>query len=135
MTERKPRGLSWRSWIDQQIEEARAKGAFENLPGHGKPLADLDEVYDPAWWAKKLVKREQLSLLPAALAIGRKVERALEEIQGLRDEAQVRAKLAEINAEIAKTNATVTSGPPTHIGLLDVEEQVAQWLARQPRGS
>lgn len=135
MTERKPRALSFRSWIDQQIEDARAKGAFDNLPGEGKPLADLDEVYDPAWWAKKLVKREQLSLVPAALAIGRKVEGVLGEIRQLGDEAHVRAKLEELNAEIAKTNATVTSGPPTRIGLLDVEEHVALWRARQPRRS
>ncbi|MNS86168.1 hypothetical protein D3C72_1200630 [compost metagenome] len=29
-------------WIEQKIQEAIAKGEFENLPGAGKPL-DLDE--------------------------------------------------------------------------------------------
>jgi hypothetical protein len=38
MTERKPAGMSFTSWIDQQIDEARERGAFGNLPGAGKPL-------------------------------------------------------------------------------------------------
>ena len=29
---------SWESWIDQQIREAQARGAFDNLPGRGRPL-------------------------------------------------------------------------------------------------
>ncbi len=131
MTRRKPPTMNWSSWIDQQIEEARAKGAFDNLPGEGKPLADLDEVYDPAWWAKKWVKREQISLLPPALAIRQKVERGLKEIWELREEAQVREKLAELNAQIGKANATVTSGPPTQIGLLDVADVVGRWRAQR----
>lgn len=34
MSERKPPGLSWESWIDKQIREAEERGAFANLrPG------------------------------------------------------------------------------------------------------
>jgi DnaJ family protein C protein 28 len=28
----------WESWIDEQIREAQARGAFDNLPGKGKRL-------------------------------------------------------------------------------------------------
>ncbi len=121
MIRRKP------AWIEQQIEKARSEGAFENLPGHGKPPPDLDEVYDPGWWAKKLVRRERISLLPAALGIRRKVERVLEEIWSLSEESLVRGELAELNAEIGKANARVTSGPATRIGLLDVDAIVERW--------
>ena len=38
MTERKPPDLSFTSWIDRQINEAAERGAFDNLPGAGKPL-------------------------------------------------------------------------------------------------
>lgn len=31
-------GRDWESWIDQQIREAQEQGAFEDLPGKGKPL-------------------------------------------------------------------------------------------------
>ena len=50
MTERKPPGTSWESWIEAQIRVAMEQGAFDNLPGAGKPLPNLDQ-YDPLWWA------------------------------------------------------------------------------------
>jgi DnaJ family protein C protein 28 len=28
----------WESWIDQQIREAQERGAFDHLPGRGRPL-------------------------------------------------------------------------------------------------
>ena len=37
MTERKPREISFASWIDERIAEAADRGAFDNLPGAGKP--------------------------------------------------------------------------------------------------
>jgi len=46
MTERKPPGVSWESWFDEQIRRAREDGAFDNLPGAGKPLPDLEGGYD-----------------------------------------------------------------------------------------
>ena len=64
MTEQKPPGMSWESWIDQQIREAREAGLFDNLPGAGKPLPNVADGYDPLWWVKQLVQREQISVLP-----------------------------------------------------------------------
>jgi len=62
VTERKPAGKSWDSWREELIRLAREEGAFDNLPGAGKPL-DLGESYDPDWWVKKLVQREKISIL------------------------------------------------------------------------
>ena len=53
MTQRKPPGTSWESWIEAQIRVAMEQGAFDNLPGAGKPLPNLDQ-YDPLWWVKQL---------------------------------------------------------------------------------
>ena len=44
MTERKPPGVSWESWFEEQIRQAQEAGAFENLPGAGKPLPDRKSV-------------------------------------------------------------------------------------------
>ena len=74
MTERKPPGTSWESWIEAQIRVAQEQGAFDNLPGAGKPLPNMDQEYDPMWWVKQLAEREQLSLLPPSLELARKVE-------------------------------------------------------------
>lgn len=48
---------------DYLIKKAEEKGAFAQLPGAGKPLPGIDEPYDELWWAKELVKREELSPL------------------------------------------------------------------------
>ena len=127
MTERKPPGTSWETWVDEQIRVAREQGAFDNLPGAGKPLPNLDQEYDLAAWVKQLVQREQLSILPPSLELHRKVEKELAAIEKLDDEATVRRRLAALNLEIAKVNATVVEGPPTRLSTLDVDKAVARW--------
>jgi hypothetical protein len=44
---------------EQRISEAIGTGEFENLPGQGKPLPDLNEAYDELWWIKKWLRRER----------------------------------------------------------------------------
>jgi len=124
---RKPRETSWETWIDAQIRVAREQGAFDNLPGAGKPLPNLDQDYDPLWWVKQLLQREQVSILPPSLALARKVEKELAAIEKLDGEATVRQRVAALNAEIAKVNATVMEGPPTRLSTLDVNKVVAHW--------
>jgi len=135
MTERKPPGTSWETWIDEQIRVAREQGAFDNLPGAGKPLPNLDQEYDLAVWVKQLVHREQLSILPPSLELLRKVEKELAAIEKLGDEATVRRRVAALNAEIAKVNATVIEGPPTRLSTLDVDKVVARWRRTRPANS
>ena len=127
MTERKPPGASWESWIEAQIRVAMEEGAFDNLPGAGKPLPNLGQEYDPLWWVKQLVQREQISMLPPSLELLRRVERELAAIEKLDDEATVRHRVAALNVEIGKLNATVVEGPPTRLGPLDVDQVVARW--------
>ena len=110
MTERKPPGTSWETWIEAQIRVAREQGAFDNLPGAGKPLPYLGQEYDPDWWVKQLVQREQISILPPSLELLRKVEKELAAIEKLHDEATVRRRVSALNVEIAKVNATVLEG-------------------------
>jgi hypothetical protein len=38
---------SWESWVDEAIEEARERGDFDDLPGHGKPLRIETNAYEP----------------------------------------------------------------------------------------
>src|SRR5262245_46200669 len=131
MTKRKPPGTSWETWIDAQIRVAREQGAFDNLPGAGRPLPSLGQEYDPDWWVKQLVQREQISILPPSLELLRKVEKELAAIGKLHDEATVRQRVATLNVEIAKVNATVMEGPPTRLSTLDADKIVERW--RQTR--
>jgi len=130
MTQKKPPGKTWESFIEQQIREAMEEGVFDNLEGKGKPIPDLGREYDPDWWAKKLVEREKVSLTPPALALRRDVEQMLERLPRMRDEAEVRRAVEALNAQIRKVNATTAEGPPTNLAPLDVEAIVRQWRQR-----
>ena len=127
MTVRKPPGTSFESWTEQQIRLAMEKGAFDNLPGAGKPIPDLDQAHDPMWWVKQLARREEVSVLPPSLELRRKVETELAAIAALDEEAAVRRRIEALNAEIVKLNATVLEGPPTSLGALDADQVVARW--------
>jgi hypothetical protein len=123
---RKPAELSFESWIEQQIQQARREGRFEDLPGAGRPQRH-DDGADPHWWTKQFLRREQVEFLPPALELRRSVERVLAALPSLSDERRVRALLEALDAEIRRFNATVTSGPPTTQAPLDVAEIVAAW--------
>ena len=59
----KERGISRRGielLADNRIQQAIEEGQFDELPGFGKPIPDIDEPYDPMWWVKKWMKREKL---------------------------------------------------------------------------
>ena len=133
MTLRKPFGTGFVPWVESQINEAMAAGAFDNLPGAGKPLPNNKGQFDPDWWVKQYAEREGVSILPASLELLRKVEKELALIQKLGNEATVRSRIAALNAEIVKLNKTLVDGPPTSLSALDVDEVVANW--RQSRAT
>lgn len=43
---------------ERMIREAMERGEFDNLPGEGEPLVDLND--DPNWWVKAWIDRERL---------------------------------------------------------------------------
>jgi Domain of unknown function (DUF1992) len=131
MTERKPPGVGFQSWVERQIQEAMERGEFDNLPGAGKPIADLDKPHDELWWVKDKLRRENLSYLPATLALRKEAEDALAAAVGARSEAQVRRILAAINRKILDGNRKAASGPPLNLMPFDVERVVAGWRERQ----
>ena len=61
MTERRPPDLSFTSWIDRQINEAAERGAFDNLPGAGKPLPKRNGADATQAWLRDYVRREGVS--------------------------------------------------------------------------
>ena len=132
MTERKPAGVSFETWIDAQIREARERGEFDNLPGAGKPLASIDIHDDDMWWIKQWLKRENLSFTPPALALRKSVEDMLESVGKLRTEAAVRQVVGELNERIREMNRIPPmDGPPTSLSVLDVESVVSLWRERR----
>jgi len=133
MSERKPEGMQFESFVEQQIRKAQEEGAFRNLPGAGKPIPDVDKPLDELWWLKAKLKSEGLELLPEALLVRRDVERGLERARGLSTERDVRALLLVLNARIRILNTTTTGGPATSVAPIDVEQAVLHWKSARRR--
>ena len=130
MTERKPAGVSFESWIERQLREARDRGSFDDLPGAGKPLpkAPPDELA----WVRDKARREDLpvlALLPPALALAKEVEDLPDRLARERSEARVRALLDDLNARIDAARRGPQLGPPLRTGPVDVPAAVAAWRA------
>ena len=127
MTERKPPGVSWETWIDRQIREGMDRGEFDGLPGHGKPLDDLDRPRDELWWVKSKLRRETVEFLPPTLALRKEVEDTRERIAAAMSEDDVRAIVTEINARIRYINSRATAGPPSTQAPLDIDHELTKW--------
>ncbi|GAA0383216.1 DUF1992 domain-containing protein [Microbispora corallina] len=133
MTNRKPPGVSFETWIDRQIREAAERGEFDDLPGAGKPLPGEGKPYDEMWWIKQKLESEDLSFpLPGTLALRKDAEDSRAAALDARTEAECRRIVEAVNDRIRESRTRPLSGPPVFQGLLDVEEIAAEWRARHP---
>ncbi|MFF8830734.1 DUF1992 domain-containing protein [Streptomyces sp. NPDC015131] len=125
MTERKPPGVDFESFVDKQIREAAERGDFRDLPGFGKPLADDSAPYDEMWWVRGKMHREGIApVLPPALALRKEAEDALEAVDRAASEAEVRRIVAAVNEKIAAAIRRPPPGPPLRLAPLDADELV-----------
>jgi hypothetical protein len=132
MTERKPAGMSFTSWVDQQINEAAERGAFDNLPGAGKPLPK--HVDDAEAWVHEWVRREGGSteeMLPTPLKLRKQSARLAETVADKRSEQDVRDAVGELNQRIMQWRK-LPLGPPIFVPLVDEEKMVAAWREAVP---
>ena len=131
MTERKPPGIGFETWVERQIREATERGEFDDLPGAGKPIADLDKPHDELWWIRQKLRREHLSYLPPTIALHKQAEDALLAASRAGSEDQVRRIVAAINRKILEGNREAASGPPPNLMPFDVDRVVQTWREGQ----
>ncbi|MEM8922226.1 MAG: DnaJ family domain-containing protein [Actinomycetota bacterium] len=91
---------------DRRIAEARAAGLFDNLPGAGKPIPDLDRERPPGWWAARVAKRERS--IDRARLLDHELRKGRAALWRLETEHEVRASLAELNRLVDDYNRTTT---------------------------
>lgn len=127
MTDRKPPGVSFETWVDRQIREAAERGEFDDLPGAGKPLKGLNKPYDEMWWVRDKMERESLSCLPPTLALRKEAEDALAAARGARSEREARRIVADLNDRIREALKNPPPGPPLGLTPYDPEEVVEAW--------
>lgn len=135
MTERRPAGTNFETWLDKQIREGESRGEFDNLPGRGKPLPDRGELRDPDWWARSYLAREGGpvdALLPESLQLRKEVERLSETVRDMPSERIVRDHVAELNKRIAAWLRS-PSGPHVRVGPVNADEVVERWRAARPK--
>jgi hypothetical protein len=131
MTDRKPPGVGFGTWVERQIREATERGEFDNLPGAGKPIPDLDEPHDELWWVKGKLRREHFSWLPPTITLRKEAEEALEAAVAAATEDEVRQIVAAINGKIVDGNRKAASGPPLNLTPFDVDRVLRRWRERR----
>jgi hypothetical protein len=134
MTERKPAGISFGSWIDQQIGEAAERGAFDDLPGAGKPLPKRNQL-EGETWVREWVTREGGSpedCLPTPLKLRKEIERLADAVPGLRSEDEVREAVSELNERIRQWRC-LPLGPPIFVPLVDEHTMISKWTKAHAR--
>lgn len=118
-------------WVDLQIEQAMERGEFDNLPGAGKPLGDLGSPHDRDWWLKKLIDREHITVLPAALQLRKDAV----ELDALLDreagEGDVRRVLEDFNRRVVEARRQLQGGPPVVTPTREIDVEVERWRERR----
>jgi hypothetical protein len=134
MTERKPRDMSIQSWIDKQIQDAAERGAFDNLPGTGKPLPNRGAFSTQAW-IRQYLEREGVSAeeaLPTPLRLRKESERLAETVHLLDSEQEVRDVVADLNTRIRAFRTLPADGPPMIVRLVNEDEMLRRWRDSRP---
>lgn len=119
-------------WVELQIQQAMRRGEFDDLPGTGKPIPDLDAPHDPDWWLKRLIEREHITgVLPPALALRTENARMDETLDHETTPDGVRRVVEDFNARIVEARRQLQGGPPVITPLRDVDREIAAWSDRR----
>ncbi|GAA1026242.1 DUF1992 domain-containing protein [Virgisporangium ochraceum] len=134
MTERRPAGVNFETWIDRQIREAGDRGEFDNLPGAGKPLPGAGQLDNENWWLNGYLRREGVTgdtLLPPAVLLRREAEELPSVVRRMRSEAEVRETVADLNRRIVEF-LRQPSELRISVRPVNVDRIVEEWRAQRP---
>jgi hypothetical protein len=94
--------------IERRLLEAMADGSWDDLPGAGRPLPDIDRDYEPGWWARRWVEMQRRS--DAADTLRRLIREELPRLQVSRDRATAQRRVDELNQLVADVNRGLPEG-------------------------
>ncbi len=119
------------SYVEQSIQQAIRRGAFDNLPGAGKPLPKFVSSHDPNWWIRTKIANERISgLAPDALTLRTEHAEFAARMDALVTEEQVRAAVEDFNRRVVEARRQLLGGPPVVTPLHDVDAEVSAWRER-----
>ncbi|MGO2584842.1 J-domain-containing protein [Brachybacterium tyrofermentans] len=88
--------------VQSELEQAIARGDFDDLPGAGKPL-DLPASPDPDWWIRQRLAEDDVdrdALLPVVMLLRREYERRDDTLVELPNEQSVREFATEFTQRV-----------------------------------
>jgi hypothetical protein len=128
----KRRKVSDAARAEYLVRDAMAHGKFDNLKYAGKPIPGLAERYDPDWWVKGLIQRENISGLgPAAILLRTEDAELDAKLDAQYTEQQVRDMLEDFNRRVIDARRQLQGGPPVITKTRNVEEEVELWRRRR----
>ncbi len=133
MTERKPPGMSFETWVDSQISRGIARGDFDDLPGAGKPLHLSDDSM--VEWVIAKARQENLDvfgMLPPGLALRKEKEDLPRRATALPSEAAVRALVEDFNDRVRLFWRRPLDPPIVVVGLADTDAVLEEWQRTRP---
>jgi hypothetical protein len=117
-------------WVELQIQQAMARGDFDDLPGTGKPLR-LPDRHDPDWWVKQLIEREKIQVAPPAIALRREDAELDATLDREAREEGVRRVVDDFNRRVIEARRQLQGGPPVITKTRDLDAEVEAWRARR----
>lgn len=119
--------------VQGEVEDAIARGDFDDLPGAGKPL-HLPSTHDPDWWIKQRLDEEDVdrdALLPVVVLLRREYEQRDDTLRELPDEQAVRAYADDFTARVREDRA---ASPMARMLAPEMPADVAvqRWRALRP---
>lgn len=114
---------------DRRIRAGRAEGLFDDLEGAGKPIADIDRVRPPGWWAMRVAATERSKMRAEDLRAD--LAAAMPDLWRSASIADAEAFIAGWNKRIDDYNADTTWQP---IDRLDAATLIEAWarMRRSP---
>jgi hypothetical protein len=135
MTERKPQGMTFETWVEQQIRRASDEGAFDGLSLTGKPLPRRDREKSSYEWALEWARREEddvAAMLPTGLALRKEREQLPGLIARQTSEDAVRALVQAHNERVDQYYRRPVEGVWVPVGMADLDAELATWRANRP---
>lgn len=119
-------------FVEMSIQQAIRRGEFDDLPGAGKPLKDLNRAYDPDWWIRQKIESEKLTGLgPPALTLRTENAGLDDRIDSATSEKQVRDLLDDFNERVIHARRQLQGGPPVVTPPRDVDAELVRWRSRR----
>lgn len=119
-------------YVEMTIQQAIRRGDFDDLPGSGKPLQNLQQAYDPDWWIRQKIEREKITGLgPPALTLRTENAELDARLDRASSEKAVRDTLREFNSRVVEARRQLQGGPPVVTPPRDIDEEVTRWRERR----